>query len=186
MDSNNPIEYFRISLKHLLKSQGHGAQSRLADALGINRTYLNGILSGRDKGSEEVKSKISDKLGIKYEEMISLGRRLADPGHDDGAALPEPSPKPMPYDDMTFDESVKLLKTIYDSGEPVLIRAIAANLHAFAETVETKSKAATMERSMEAMLERVGNLEKVVERLEQANQELLAKSRDNPGKVSNG
>ena len=62
------------------------------------------------------------------------------------AADPQPSDnhkpaQPTPSDDLGLGESVELLAKIYNSGNTVLVRAIAANLNAFSEAIDNKALA---------------------------------------------
>lgn len=66
----------------------------------------------------------------------------------------------MPSDNLGLGESVELLAKIYNSGNTVLIRAIAANLHAFSEAVDNKALAIDVKRRMGEMEERMTAMEK--------------------------
>lgn len=74
---SDPVIFYRIALNHLVKESGRGTQSRLAERVNISRTYMNGILKGRENGPEELREKIAHELGYTYEDMISLGRSIA-------------------------------------------------------------------------------------------------------------
>ncbi len=82
----------------------------------------------------------------------------------------------MPSDKLGLGESVELLAKIYTSGNPVLIRAIAANLHAFSEAIDNKILAVNMKRRMGEMEQRMTAME---EKLAQA-------TAAPPPKVANG
>ena len=69
-------EQFKRALIFLLENEGRGAQTRLAREKDIDRGYLNAIIQGRKKGSENVRSKIADHFRMPYEEMLALGRSL--------------------------------------------------------------------------------------------------------------
>lgn len=69
-------QQFHAALCYLLKREGRGAQSRLANQQKIDRGYLNGIAKGRKPGSEKVRSKIAAYFQMTYDEMLLLGRRL--------------------------------------------------------------------------------------------------------------
>lgn len=65
----------------------------------------------------------------------------------------------MPSDNLGLGESVELLAKIYNSGNTVLIRAIAANLHAFSEAIDNKALAIDMKRRMKEMEQRMTAME---------------------------
>jgi hypothetical protein len=69
-------QQFHAALSYLLKKEGRGAQSRLADQQKIDRGYLNGIVKGRKPGSEKVRGKIAAYFEMTYEDILALGRRL--------------------------------------------------------------------------------------------------------------
>jgi len=69
---------FRAALSHLLKSEGRGAQARLAESQGIDRGYLSAIVRGKKPGSEQIRNKIASHFGMVYEDMLVLGRRIMD------------------------------------------------------------------------------------------------------------
>lgn len=69
-------EQFRAALNYLLKQEGIGAQTRLADQLSIDRGYLNAIVRGRKSGSEKKRAQIASHFNMTYEDVLSLGRRI--------------------------------------------------------------------------------------------------------------
>ena len=74
---NNAIaEQFRIALNYLLHREGRGAQVRLALTQNIDRGYLNAVTKGRKPGAEEIRLKIAHHFGMRYEEMLTLGRAV--------------------------------------------------------------------------------------------------------------
>jgi len=73
---NDTQKQFIAALNYLLNKQGRGAQSQLAKALGIDRSYLNAIVKGRSPGPQEKKDKIAAYFDLHYESMLSLGRWL--------------------------------------------------------------------------------------------------------------
>ncbi len=69
-------ELFRKTLKQYLNDEGHGAQSRLADEIGIDRKNLNGFLNGRKMLSESKREEIAEKLGYSYIDFLLLGMKM--------------------------------------------------------------------------------------------------------------
>lgn len=72
----------------------------------------------------------------------------------------------IPDDDIGLGESVELLAKIYNSGNQVLVRAIAANLHAFSEAVDNKALAMKTVGMMEEMNKRMLSLEEKLAKME--------------------
>lgn len=75
MDQSAPNQ-FRAALTYLLKKEGRGAQTRLADKLNIDRGYLNAIVRGRKSGSEKKRCEIAEHFHMLYEDILKLGRKL--------------------------------------------------------------------------------------------------------------
>jgi len=73
MDS---AELFRKTLRDYLHKQGHGAQARLADELGMDRRHLNAFLTGNKPLSERKRSMIAEHLGYSYIDFLILGREM--------------------------------------------------------------------------------------------------------------
>jgi len=71
--------FFRLALKSYIQTQPRGTQKKIAEAVNIERSYLNQFLSGRNI-SENLRDKIADFIGFKYEDMIALGRKLNESG----------------------------------------------------------------------------------------------------------
>jgi len=69
-------ELFRITLKSVLDEMPRGAQSSLADDLGVDRRYINDFLNGRRSFSESVREKIAEKLGYSYIDFLVMGREM--------------------------------------------------------------------------------------------------------------
>lgn len=69
-------ELFRITLQHVLDQMPWGAQSKLADELGIEKTHLNGFLKGRRMFSESRREQIAEKLGYSYIDFLVMGREI--------------------------------------------------------------------------------------------------------------
>ena len=69
-------EYFRLAIIACLNAEEWGSQTKLANALNINKTYFNQILNGDRKIGEPRREQIADYFGYKYEDLIKLGRIL--------------------------------------------------------------------------------------------------------------
>lgn len=79
---------------------------------------------------------------------------------------------PLPSDNLGLGESVELLAKIYNSGNKVLIRAIAANLNAFGEAIDNKALAQKAIDMMDEMNKRMLALEEDLAKLKSENEEL--------------
>lgn len=81
----------------------------------------------------------------------------------------------LPSDKLGLGESVELLAKIYNSGNTVLIRAIAANLHAFSEAIDNKALAQRAIDMMDEMNQRMFAMEKDLALLKEENEDLKKK-----------
>jgi len=93
-------------------------------------------------------------------------RTLAEQQRDQAYSQKPAAAPPIPDDNIGFGECADLLNKIFNSGNQVLIRAIAANLHAFSEAIDNKALAAHTVKLMEQMNERIIALEKRLKELE--------------------
>ncbi|MBW1650489.1 MAG: helix-turn-helix domain-containing protein [Deltaproteobacteria bacterium] len=71
-------DYFRLAIVACLDTGKWGSQTKLANRLNIDRSYLNQILRGKRKIAENHCLTFSDYLGYKYEDIIRLGRKIAE------------------------------------------------------------------------------------------------------------
>ena len=84
----------------------------------------------------------------------------------------------LPSDNLGLGESVELLAKIYNSGNKVLIRAIAANLNAFGEAIDNKALAQKAIDMMDGMNRRILAMENDLAKLKEENEALR---KDPPG-----
>lgn len=70
------MQHFRAAFSHLLKSRGHGAQAEMADELGMHRSLLNDILTGRKGASVRMQEKVAAYFGPTLGEMLRIGENL--------------------------------------------------------------------------------------------------------------
>jgi transcriptional regulator with XRE-family HTH domain len=88
---------FLAALRHFASKAK--SQTVFADTVGITVGYLNHLLKGRNKGSEEVKRKIAQSLGYKganYELFLDVGRAIL--------AGKDPDSIDEPQDEVTGEE----------------------------------------------------------------------------------
>ena len=69
-------EQFLAALDFLLKKEGFGSQTKLANAVGMKPNFVNNILKKRSPGPQDKKEKMANYFGMKYEEMLAFGRKL--------------------------------------------------------------------------------------------------------------
>ncbi|WP_029897799.1 S24 family peptidase [Desulfohalovibrio reitneri] len=74
---------FGLALKGVLAGRERGTQARLAKALGKESSYIADIKNGRGAGTEETRRYIASFLGYGYEDMLRMGREIADRPEDD-------------------------------------------------------------------------------------------------------
>jgi transcriptional regulator with XRE-family HTH domain len=130
------FEKLKISRNHLGKKQ-----KEMADLLGISHRAWQDYEQGSRIPSGKVfksLSKLGFNVGWFFDDDVPMLRQettTQPPPQSFGAA------GAIPDDDIGLGESVELLAKIYNSGNQVLVRAIAANLHAFSEAVDNKALA---------------------------------------------
>jgi hypothetical protein len=73
---NDPAELYRIALKWVIDQKPRGTQTILADKINIAKSHLNDYLRRGKPFPEIYRDQIAELFGYKYEEMISMGRRL--------------------------------------------------------------------------------------------------------------
>jgi len=116
-----PIDqYFRIGILKLLGTE-RGAQARLAREAEVSASQLNDILKGRSSGSEETRRAIAKAIGRLYEDIISIGKGIAESSQGAGN-LPSET-----------DEVASLLKKariVLKSGQ-YYAKALKTNIIAF-------------------------------------------------------
>lgn len=70
---NTPIyDKWLNSFKKVLKAQGYGAQSRLAEKVGKTVKHISDIKVERKRASLELQEEIAKALGYTYQELIAL------------------------------------------------------------------------------------------------------------------
>ena len=63
-------------MQHLLASRGHGAQTELAEALGLSRSAINDMVKGRKGASSKMQEKVAAYFGLSLGEMLRIGENL--------------------------------------------------------------------------------------------------------------
>lgn len=76
MTGSLAAESFRLALRSLLSGSGRGAQTDLAETLGLSRSAINDILSGRRGASSKSQERIAACFGLSLGEMLRIGENL--------------------------------------------------------------------------------------------------------------
>lgn len=167
----------------------------IGNKLKVARTYLGmtqtemGEAVGKTKNGWQTYERGSSVPGGKvFEELAKLGFNAGWFFSDDVPMLSKDIKSPpaaasspvennttidhMPSDSMGLGESVELLAKIYNSGNTVLIRAIAANLSAFSEAIDNKALAQKAIDMMDEMNKRMLALETDLTTIKEENKAL--------------
>jgi transcriptional regulator with XRE-family HTH domain len=80
---NELHELFQLAAKYFIKQykKEGGAQSKLADELGITQSYLSSVINGSRSASLELYSQIAEKLYGPLDKFLAAGRRIKE-GYD--------------------------------------------------------------------------------------------------------
>jgi transcriptional regulator with XRE-family HTH domain len=81
MNQVTTSEAFRAAVRRLLEKEGWGGHQKLADHAGISKQYLSGMLSGRQKISDEHKDAIADFFGYSVWDLLATGEILLSTGY---------------------------------------------------------------------------------------------------------
>lgn len=69
-------ECFRTALRSLVDGRGRGAQTDLAEQLGMSRSAFNDILTGRKGTSTKTQERIAAHFGLSLGEMLRIGENM--------------------------------------------------------------------------------------------------------------
>lgn len=157
-------------------------QQQMADAIGKSFVAWQKYEGGKSIPGGQVFEELT-KLGFNASWFFSDDVPMllaAEPSSPQASANGQPAANNkaiphMPSDKLGLGESVELLAKIYNSGNTVLIRAIAANLHAFSEAVDNKALAQKAIDMMDQMNQRMLAMEKDLAILKEENEDLKKK-----------
>jgi len=93
---NELHELFQLAAKFFVKEykKEGGAQSKLAEELGITQSYLSSVVNGSRSASLELYSQIAEKLYGPLDKFLAVGRRIKE-GHDPLAEREKPPEDPV-------------------------------------------------------------------------------------------
>ncbi len=69
-------EYFRLAFVPYIRRSGWGVQKKIAEFLNIQTTYVSDFFTGKKIVSEKIRVMLAEYIGLNFEELISLGRRI--------------------------------------------------------------------------------------------------------------
>jgi len=168
-------EQFKRALIFLLEKEGRGAQTRLAREKDIDRGYLNAIIQGRKKGSENVRSKIAAHFQMPYEEMLALGRRLLETSGQEkkspsgpvieqvakAEVMPEQGKVTGKGMDLSISDKIRKAIEILETDSEYRSR-FADLIDVFHEALMTRKANADLRIKLEEMEKRIVQLEKML------------------------
>jgi len=173
------FEVFDMIGERIRELRGKETQVQWEVRFGVTRDTIRRYERGTNPPDADFIAILCEAYNINANWLITgkgtkdLNSQQIAPEKQDGGATP------MPSDKLGLGESVELLAKIYNSGNKVLIRAIAANLHAFSEAVDNKALAQRAIDMMDEMNKRVLALEKDLAILKEENEELKKREPEN-------
>lgn len=76
MTGSLAAESFRAALRNLLDGRGRGSQAELAETLGLARSIVSDIVTGRRGSSTKMQERIAAYFGLSLGEMLRIGEHL--------------------------------------------------------------------------------------------------------------
>ena len=136
-------ELFRTFLLKFVNEGGRGTQRRLAEKAGIAYEYFNGILNGHKPGSEDVRGRIASAIGMTYEEMLAMGRKIL--SGEDGKPEERIKPLAVASEDPLIEKTRKILRSNKYGT------ALTHNIMAFSHAVDQEDEMEEMKRKLESI-----------------------------------
>lgn len=96
-----PVEIFREFLKSYIQEKPWGFQKELSKKTGIKYKYLNSYINGTATLSESNRIKISNVLGLEYDEVLAAGRKIEAGVHETMAIWDSIDAEVVPIDPAT-------------------------------------------------------------------------------------
>lgn len=161
---------FEESWKRVKELTGWEKNKELADFLGISGSSVSGT-KGRGNFPIEWAYKIAKGYNGSVKWILEGRGPMRPDAHPNGAqpgpAAERPAAIEDDFDALGMAEGMGLLAKIYSSGDNIYIRAINANLLAFANTVETKAKAIILEKTIQQMQVQMLQMQEQINELKQ-------------------
>lgn len=149
-----------------------GSNEVLAEKLGVNKNTISAYKNGKGGIKGIVLERLVSLFGVRSQWLLSGEgepfRRQEGNIYNEGeektsesicAPVVEYHSADEKWDNMGLGEAVEKLSKIYNAGDPTLIRAINANLDAFARTVD-------MAEQIESLTARMERMEKIINDLQ--------------------
>ena len=155
--------------KKIRQLRGKEPQAEFGARFGISRNTVMRYESGERKPDSDFVAALCREYKVEANWLLLEDQETSGSDSPSKNNMTAPS---MPSDKLGLGESVELLAKIYNSGNTVLIRAIAANLHAFSEAVDNKALAQKAIDMMDEMNKRMLAMEKGLAMLKEENEEL--------------
>lgn len=143
METSN--DCFIAALQKELKTQGRGAKKDLASSVGVSPNHLSDILALRKNAGQNLKERIADNLGVSFEEMLVLGRRIIEERADAGGDHPVEKDNSSGSEEVfthLSDQSADFLamaRTILESNTPFR-EALISNITAYHQAIDLTAK----------------------------------------------
>jgi len=141
---NDAYSLFLEWLKDEVDSRGHGAQTEIANSVGISRNHLNDIIRSRKGASQKLQEKIAHYCGTDLHSIL--------------AGIPTSAPPPSPAR-IVYAESrpgdyrnlIEKVKTVLASNTPYRT-ALESNIEAFHLAVVTEARLDRIEQQLNRII----------------------------------
>lgn len=166
--------------------RGRVSQKDFSETCGVGISTLRRYESGVNPPDTDFLCAVTDNYDVNPLWMLTGEGDMYRRSSSKSDRLHEPSeviaktPVREPYDTMGLTEGIGLLVKIYTSEDRTYIRAINANLLAFADAVESKFEAAAMKESVHRLQSEISRTQdKFEEKFNELKQEVLALRNEN-------
>jgi len=157
---------------------GNITQGKLSEIIDIPLHKIRYAETGAQKISQEIAEAVSEKLDYNLTWILTgegpmkrndILRETADsysiqPRHPAAVLMPSPDNTGPPGINPSI-QAMSDIKEIFDSGDPILIPAIQANLNAFKRALLREHQFAQVIQENKELKERIAKLEKIIERI---------------------
>ena len=173
--------------ERIAQARGGKTQVLFANELGVNKNTLLGYEKGRVVPDILTIKKICSLCHVNWDWLVNAeGPMHSDEGRVAGeipppqaglaAPLADRQPAQDTFDSLGMAEGMGLLAQIYGSADNIYIRAINANLMAFADAVKTKARSILLEQTIQQMQ---AQMLKMQEQLNELKKEVLCLRNEN-------
>lgn len=71
---------FTAAMARIVKTQPYGSQTEIAEKLGVSRQYLNDLLQGRKRWTDDLKDRAANALGSTVQDLLLIGETICETG----------------------------------------------------------------------------------------------------------